>query len=281
MSISDDFPWLQNLRKLNAGGQKEVYAGTHDEYGPVVLKLIKKSSSSIDLERTRREIRAVEKLRSSHVPRIFTHNADEDSSDQLFIVEEYVDAPTLRQTLVEGRRYSTREVVRFLETMLSIVQEAERVQIVHRDIKPENILIDNRAKYWLLDFGIARHLDLTSITPTDWQFGLFTLGYAASEQARNLKRQIDSRVDLFAVAVVAAEMYTGVNKYVHGARDPIEVLRRLDSTPVPWISFEGDRSQQLSTFVRVLGDHHRNRRPRTAKDALRLLGTVKATLEET
>ena len=168
--------------------------------------------------------------------------------------------------------------VRFLETMIAVACQAERIGIVHRDIKPENVLVRGQNEVKVLDFGIARHLDLESMTPTDARFGLFTLGYSASEQMRNLKRAIDSRADLFAIAVVATEMHSGINPYVRDAKAPMEVLRRIESNPVPWTTFEDDPQHQLATFVRVLGDHHRNRRPRTAQLAWDLLQTVKSTL---
>jgi len=55
--------------------------------------------------------------------------------------------------------------------------------------------------FWLLDFGIARHLDLSSLTATSLPYGKMTLGYAPPEQCRNFKREIDSRADLFALGV--------------------------------------------------------------------------------
>lgn len=73
------------------------------------------------------------------------------------------------------------------------------MSLVHRDIKPLNIILDNKGKFWLLDFGIAKHLDLVSITPTNNPFGPFTLGYASSEQFRNFKKDKPGSVCPFAV----------------------------------------------------------------------------------
>lgn len=269
---------LTDISPLSAGGQKQVYTASHPQHGTVVLKRIKPKSPSVDIERTRREIRAVQKIRSEHVPVILEHNLNDATAESLYLVEQYVDAPTLRTLIARGARFSTRDVILFLETLLSVCAVAEQHRIVHRDIKPENILVEAGPKYWVLDFGIARHLDLQSITATNAPFGLFTIGYASSEQFRNIKREIDVRADLFAIGVVATEMLTGMNPYIAGETDALSVLRKIERHPVPLCSIVGDAQYQLATFIRILGDNRKSRRPRTATEAQAILAAVKATV---
>lgn len=269
---------LTDVTPLSAGGQKEVYKARHPQHGIVVLKRIKPKSPTIDVERTRREIRAVEKIRSEHVPRIYEHNLDDANAESLYLIEQYVDAPTLRTLISEGTTFSTKDVILFLETFLSVCAVAEEQRIVHRDIKPENILVEEGPKYWALDFGISRHLDLESITATNAPFGLFTVGYASSEQFRNIKREIDVRADLFSIGVVATEMLSGINPYIAGETDALTVLRKIERSPVPLCSIEGDTQYQLATFIRILGDNRKSRRPRTAAEAKAILTAAKATV---
>jgi serine/threonine-protein kinase len=268
---------LQNLVPLQKGGQKEVYTADHPSLGRVVYKRIFQKADS--LERTRREVRAVSLLNSPHVPRIFAHNCNEPSAPFLWIVEQYISGHTLRETLNIGRRYNISEVVNFINTMLDIAVGTEQKQLVHRDIKPENIMVDSTVQFWLLDFGIARHLDLESITPTAAPFGLFTLGYASSEQFRNFKRDIDVRTDLFSIGVVAHEMVTGINPFRHGTNDPIMILRRMEQVNLPVTRITGDTQFQLSAFINLIGDIRRTRRPRSAEEAKVIFNNVKTTLK--
>jgi serine/threonine protein kinase len=106
-----------------------------------------------------------------------------------------------------------QSVLRLGLHVLEALERAETVQIVHRDVKPDNIMCDGEGNFWLLDFGIARHLELSSLTPTASPFGKMTLGYAPPEQCRNVKGDIDSRADLFALGVTLHECATGRNGF--------------------------------------------------------------------
>ncbi|MFX8601132.1 serine/threonine protein kinase, partial [Acinetobacter baumannii] len=75
-------------------------------------------------------------------------------------------------------------------------------------------MIDLNGDFWLLDFGIARHLAMSSLTADFRTFGKFTPGYAPIEQWRNLKSEIDSRSDMFALGVTIIEASTGVNPFL-------------------------------------------------------------------
>lgn len=268
---------LSNIIQIAKGGQKEVYTADHNTLGQVIFKKIFPGIDSF--ERTIREVRAVSLLSSPSVPKIIGHNCGETNPPYLWIVEEYVEGETLRKTLVDGRRYSTKEVVSFIDTALDIAVATEKLNIVHRDIKPENIIVSSNGKFWLLDFGIARHLDLESLTQTNAPYGLFTLGYASSEQFRNLKKDIDIRTDLFSIGVVAYEMITGVNPYRQGTNDPLMILRRMEQVYLPPLKIEGDTQFQLSGFINLIGDIRRTRRPTSAEIAKIIFNNVKSTLK--
>ncbi len=268
---------LRKIVPLLSGGQKEVYRAIHDDYGPVVFKKIKPNKDG--LERTKREIKAVEQINSSHIPKIFEHNCD-SSEKSIWLIEERIQGENLRHLILNGKKFITAEIVLFIETMLEQIVLAESVNIVHRDIKPENIILDVYGKYWLLDFGISRHLDLASITPTNNPFGLFTIGYASSEQFRNFKKDIDSRSDLFSIGIVAYELIKGSNFYMHGTNgDVFKIIKKLETESLPNIQIEGDTKFQLTAFIKLLGDHRRSRRPRNAFEALQIFNAIKPTIK--
>jgi serine/threonine-protein kinase len=160
------------------------------------------------------------------------------------------------------------DALRLSGQLLATLVQAESKRIVHRDIKPENVMVDQSQNFWLLDFGLARHLDLESLTATRFQFGVGTLGYSAPEQMRNQKREIDSRADLFAVGVLLYEAVTGTNPFLAGARDQLEVLRRVEQHSLPRLQLHADSDGAFADFVSALIQKFPSQRPRTIADAL-------------
>jgi len=270
---------LEILKEIGKGGQKQVYKvqnlASHE------IKVLKVIIPDTELERLKREIRAVKIINHDNIPKILETNIEEitSSSQIAWILEEFVDGESLRIALNNGEKFSLKEIVVFLDTMFSILEITESKNIVHRDIKPDNIIIDNQEKFWLIDFGIARHLDLESLTKSNSPFGPCTIGYSASEQFRNRKKEIDIRADLFSIGVVCAEMISGSNPYLKNAKDILEVIKNIENRPLPLFKIEGDTQYLFARFIKTLGDNRISRRPRTVKETKRLFDLVKSTLK--
>jgi serine/threonine-protein kinase len=265
---------------IGKGGQKQAYIADVDGYDfSLVLKIIFPSSDSLD--RIKREIRAVECIRHENIPQIFESNIDSvtDSSQIVWLLEERVHGQSLRTIIQNQYVFTLKNVVNFLDVMLSVLEVTEKNNIVHRDIKPDNIMLDDDGKYWLLDFGIARHLDLESLTLTNSPFGLFTVGYSASEQFRNRKKDIDIRADLFSLGVVVTEMIQGYNPYLHEANDILQVIKRIEQYPLPALRINGDDQFMLARFIKMLGDNRISRRPSSVAEAQKIFEIVKSTLK--
>jgi serine/threonine protein kinase len=268
---------LTDIVFIRKGGQKTVSTAIHPTLGKVAYKQITITSPEV-LERTKREIRAVKLLGSPNVPTIFEHNCDQVGAAEVWIVEQFIEGKTVKALIESGTRFDLKELVDFLRTMLTVCVLAEGKNLVHRDIKPDNIIQDIAQKFWLIDYGIARHLDLNSITPSQRGMGVFTLGYASSEQFRNLKREIDIRADLFSISVVGHEMVTGRNHYRENTADPLVVLHRMERLAQPPLTIRGDTQFQLSAFLSLLGDPRRTRRPKDAATALQIFNSILPTL---
>lgn len=188
---------------IGRGGQKHVYSATMENgLQAVVFKIMIPSENII--ERVKREIRATTLIEHNNIPKIIQSNVNNqlDSEELIWIIEEFIDGSSLRKLLTDGKTFNIHEIISFLDTMFSILKKSEKLSIVHRDIKPENILVDPKGNFWLIDFGISRHLDLESITSSNAPIGPHTLGYSASEQFRNRKKDIDIRADFFSIGVV-------------------------------------------------------------------------------
>ncbi len=263
--IASQFPDLADLQPLAKGGQKVVFSASHDGEGQVVLKLLLTSAGN---ERLEREVLAGKLVDCSRVPRVHeTGTLTTPLGECIWLREQRVHGTTLRYAIRQGPM-PFDGVLRLAQQLLETLAEAEAKRIVHRDIKPENIMVDSDGSYWLLDFGLARHLDLESLTATRHHFGVGTFGYSAPEQMRNRKREIDGRADLFAVGVVMHECATGSNPFLVGARDQLEVLRRMEQQQLPRLSLPEDSNGEFADFVLALTQKYPTQRPKNVRDAL-------------
>lgn len=263
--IRQAFPELDNIKLLSDDtGQRVVLSAEHTTR-PVVLKLLRPSQ---DPARTEREIEAIARLQSERVPQLLDHGKRTVATTEiLYIIEEKIDGETLRAALDRQRKPDLPLVIRIGDELLQACAEFEACQLVHRDLKPANIMLDRAGKVWVIDFGIARLLDLPSLTKTAAQFGVFSPGYGAPEQIRNVKTQINSRADLFSVGVVLFEMLAGGNPYLHGAKDTLDVLRRMLTLDLPNPAHPRDTKGELGMFVSSMGARFPSRRPQNTSEA--------------
>jgi serine/threonine protein kinase len=262
--LQQQFPDLSNLNALSSGGQKHVFSATHPQDGDDVLKIIHARQHT---EATQREVLAVNQLAAARVPRILQTGAvATNTGNVLWLRETRINGPTLRQKLQAGA-LAPREVLLLGRQLLETLLEAEKCRIVHRDVKPENIICDSNGDFWLIDFGLARHLDLHSLTATVNVFGKFTPGYAPREQYRNVKGDIDARCDLFATGVTLYEAATGQNPYVVGARDFQEVFRRVETVPLPRLLIPIAQQAAFADLVSAMTQRRRDHRPSSIVEA--------------
>jgi serine/threonine-protein kinase len=267
------------LDQIGKGGQKLAYHIKTDSKKDFVLKIVFVTSDSV--ERVKREIRAVIVIDHPNVPKVlFTNCNDSTISDNVvWIIEEFISGSNLRQVLATGKRFNLAEVIVFMNTIFSILLKSEENHIVHRDIKPENIMLSSEDVFYLIDFGISRHLDLESLTASNAPFGPCTIGYASSEQLRNMKKDIDIRADLFSLAVVITEMITGVNPYIKDSQNVMQIMKKIDLVPLPAIQIVGDSQYLLSRFLKAMGDNRPSRRPSSVNEAIEIFELIKPTLK--
>jgi len=263
--LQQQFPELQSITPLGPGGQKIVLAANHPEEGNVVLKLYRLGE---DEEVVLREVAAPELIASHRVPNVF--GAGKISSplgEVLWLRERRITGLNLRQTLQNGP-LDPASVLRLSVQMLEALAAAEKARIVHRDVKPENIIVASDRNFWLIDFGLARHLDLASMTATALAWGKGTPGYMPPEQWRNVKRDIDARADIFGLGVTLYECAEGANPFRIGARDELEMLRRSERESLAPIRTQIDAAGQFSELVLAMTRVDLVHRIPTAKEAL-------------
>ena len=265
---------FEKIELMARGGQKIVFDGVHNAYGETVIKLY----FQLNDPRSLREIQIERDLNLSMVPKIYeTGTIEYEGTETLYIIEQKVKGTELRKVLESGKRFSLEEAVTFLEQGLEFIACIENKGIVHRDIKPENIIRADDGRIFFLDFGIARILGADSLTRTGAMMGPHTPGYAAPEQFNNLKKEIDSRADIFSLGVVTYECITGKNPFREGSINALEVLQKTETiTPVQY-SIKGDTQSQFMALLGAMMGKYPSRRPRTAKQAIDWLKVAKKT----
>lgn len=191
--------------RIGAGGMSTVYRATDETLQrQVAIKLMHReiASDSDQLERFRREARAVAQLSHPHIVGVIDYGED---NDRPYIVFEYVEGETLKERIRRSGRLPITEAVAYAIEIARALGTAHAHHIVHRDVKPQNVLIDEEGQAKVTDFGIARTLDEEGLTADGRVLG--TTDYVSPEQA--LGRHVTGQSDLYSVGIVLYEMLAG------------------------------------------------------------------------
>lgn len=261
--IRYSFPNLSNIQFITQGGQKAVFSALHPTAGHIALKIICPSDTP---ERFQREITAVQEIDAPQVPKVLEHGSmPPPFATCYWMTEEWAPGITLRERLIQGA-LSDQLVILIASSIISTLVLAEKHRIVHRDIKPENIIISpDESRCWLIDFGIARHLDKTSLTGLSMPC---TIGYAPIEQLEAHKHEIDTRSDLFSLGVTLYECVEGVNPYIDGASSAQEVVERISLTRLPAIKRQVAGSTEFGSLLESMTHTRRTHRINSAEEAM-------------
>ncbi len=275
INIKQYFGIEEILKKYPPSGQKQVLLVRHKSYGKVILKVVEGQN-----ERVKREIQIVTKNQFQNVPMVLEVNEFEiENQSGIYLFEQYIDGDSLRKILDE-RKLSLNEALNLTEQLLKIIVQMEEHQIVHRDIKPDNIVRNSNGQWYLIDFGIARALNMNSLTMTEVQVGPHTPGYGAPELFQYNKKDIDSRADLFSLGVVVFEGLTGKHPFVRGDEIDLNEIWYNTVTVVPQnVVIIGDTDMQFMGLIQTFMQKHITRRPRTAKKALEWFYSVRQGIE--
>jgi eukaryotic-like serine/threonine-protein kinase len=191
--------------RIGAGGMSTVYRALDETLQrQVAIKLMNRevASDSDQLERFRREARAVAQLSHPHIVGVIDAGEDEQRP---YIVFEYVEGETLKERIRRLGRLPIAEAVAYAIEIARALGTAHARHIVHRDVKPQNVLIDDEGSAKVTDFGIARTLDEEGLTADGRVLG--TTDYVSPEQA--LGQPVTGQSDLYSLGIVLYEMLTG------------------------------------------------------------------------
>ena len=191
--------------RIDSGGMSTVYLAYDQTLERNVAAKILHRDFSDDpdqLERFRREARAVARLSHPHIVNVIDTGEDDNRP---YIVFEYVAGETLKQRIARLGRLPISEAVAYAIEIARALGYAHQNQIVHRDVKPQNVLIDAEGTAKITDFGIALTLDQDGLTADGRVLG--TTDYVSPEQA--LGHEVTGQSDLYSLGIVLFEMLTG------------------------------------------------------------------------
>lgn len=184
------------------GAQATVYKAIAADGTAVALKLYNLDQLE---ERTAREVDALGKLSGETIVKL--HAAGEiaiSGETYRFIATTFIDGEPLSEVLPRGA-IQPANAAAIGADIAAAIDELWSLKIVHRDVKPPNIMIRGDGRAVLIDLGIARHLDLATLTGPGIAWG--TLGYFAPETLRGQKPTC--KADIFALGIVVEEMLLG------------------------------------------------------------------------
>jgi serine/threonine protein kinase/Tfp pilus assembly protein PilF len=277
------------VEKLGEGGMGVVYVAEDTLLGRrVAIKTLTAARSTQgDQFRSRflREARAISALSHPHIATI--HDYGETDDGQPYIVMELVKGETLNDLMHRGVLTLSR-ATEIIEQVAEALAEAHRHGIIHRDVKPSNVAISERGEVKVLDFGLAKQINLSAVSGTDpegqtllnaqTQEGIIigTPMYLSPEQA--LGADVDARGDLFSLGAVLYECIAGRPAFQGASRVEIcaSVIRE---DPPPPSRFNSDIPEQLDRIVLKALAKKPEARYQTADDMIAGLQDARAGLQ--
>ncbi len=271
--ISQLFPQLEIISLLGKGGMGAVYKARQPMLDRLVALKILPAHVDSDpgfAERFTREARALARL--SHPNIVTVHEFGQVGNLHYFIME-FVDGANLRQLQLSGR-LSPREALLIVPQLCDALQYAHDAGVVHRDIKPENVLMDQKGRVKIADFGLAKILDQdpAKLRLTGEGHVMGTPHYMSPEQVEH-PLDVDHRADIYSLGVVFYEMLTGelpIGRFAPPSRK-VQIDVRLDDVVLRTLEKEPDRryqhASQVKTAVENIGNSPRQSGPAPAASA--------------
>jgi len=243
------------VRLIGEGGMGAVYEAQHIRLQrKFAIKTMHpdKGSPHSSMERFHREALAASAIGHPNIVEVFDVGVEEQDG-LAFIVMELLKGVSLAAMLrIEGKLAVARAITIALQ-VLSALNAAHRKGIVHRDLKPDNVFISvdplMREVVKVLDFGVAKFQRVPTkdmeLTQSGVVFG--SPYYLAPEQARG-RKDIDARIDIWAVGVLLYCMLTGHRPFEGKGYN--EILGKiLMDEPSPIAEANPDAPAELEAIV--------------------------------
>jgi phosphate ABC transporter phosphate-binding protein len=209
---------------LGDGGMGKVYLAHTADGGPVAVKVIRGEYAQDRSFRKRfeQEVATARRVSGPHTAPVI--DAD-PAATQPWLATAYVPGPSLAQVVAEHGPLPPETALTLVAGVAEALESIHAAGVIHRDLKPSNVILAEDGPK-VIDFGIARAADVTSVTRTGMAPG--TPAYMAPEHIRGT--ELTPAADVFALGVLAGFAATGRLAF-GGGQDPAVPYRILEQEP--------------------------------------------------
>jgi serine/threonine protein kinase len=216
--LPDDPPMVAGylLRaRLGAGGMGRVFLAFTPAGRAIAVKVMRAELADDEefRRRFRQEVFAARRVQGIYTAPVVDFDAD---APLPWLATAYVPGPSLQEAVGENGPLPVRAVGRLVAGVAEALITIHRAGLIHRDLKPANVLLADDGPR-VIDFGIARAAESTSVTRTGLRVG--TPAYMAPEQVRGAA--VTPETDVFALGQLAMYAATGRTAFGEGSQEAL------------------------------------------------------------
>ncbi len=226
-------------RELGRGGMGVVWQALDTELErPVAVKMLRSGPGEADRSEVSRFVREARLAAKLHHPNILAVHDVGVIDGRHYLTADLIRGRSLagRTCVSETDAVPVRKAVQWIRTVADALQHAHDQDVVHRDVKPGNILIDERERPIVSDFGLAKEITAAGPERASGRLTLFgaivgTPEYMSPEQA--LGEGANAAADQFSLGVVLYEMLTGHLPFAGDtAWETMQAVARNEPVPI-------------------------------------------------
>lgn len=267
------FPAYDFVKALTPSAHKAAFHVQNSSGEDLCLKMI---SPEFGLDRLEREVNALLEVDHPNIVgfREYTFSVTRETQRH-YIIEDYIAGDDLSAHL--GEPWEGERTILFFIDFFSGLSALEAHKIVHRDLKPSNIRVrSSDTSPVIIDLGLARHLELSSLTTTSDGAAIGTPAYFSPEQFQGTKHDIDHRTDLFAAGILMYEAAVGSHPFLSPGVGPDKLKERVCGDYSSHL--KSSRFKHLPDGLRLLItrllERPRARRPSSASQVVDILASI-------
>ena len=231
------------IEQIGEGGMGVVYKAKDTRLERTVALKFLPPELTRDKEAKQRFLQEARAAAALDHPNICTVYEVDETDGQTFISMSYIQGQNLKDKLKEG----PLDIDKAKNTALQVAEglkEAHEKGIIHRDIKPANIMLTEKGRAKITDFGLAKLTGGVDLTKTSTVMG--TAAYMSPEQARGDK--VDHRTDIWSLGAMFYEMLSGKTPFQRDHEQAL-IFAVINDKPTPLSLLRSDIPSHIENVI--------------------------------